>query len=144
MEVYLLKTSTWAMLPPHSKALNVGGNVQNPVVHFEIMGKDPGKLTAFYGGAFGWTFASPMGPASYMVADAGAGHIGGGIGACPDGTAGHVTFYVGVPDVAKALEDVKRLGGTVEDGPYEVPGGPLIGTFRDPEGHLIGLTQIPS
>jgi uncharacterized protein len=27
-----------------------------PVVHFEIIGKDPAKLRNYYGGLFGWEF----------------------------------------------------------------------------------------
>lgn len=28
-------------------------------------------------------------------------------------------------------------------GPEHVPGGPTIGLFKDPQGHTIGLVEIP-
>jgi len=54
---------------------------------------------------------------------------------------GHVTFYVEVPDVEAASTAAERLGGSRTMGPDEVPEGPVIGMFQDPEGHTIGLIQ---
>jgi len=115
----------------------------NPVVHFEIFGKDAELLCAFYGDAFGWQIGERVGPNDYMPVkpDSGDG-ISGGIGTCPDATyPGHVTFYIKVDDVARSLEAIEQRGGTRMMGPDEVPGGPIIGMFRDPEGHAIGLVQ---
>jgi hypothetical protein len=72
--------------------------------------------------------------------------IGGGIakGPTPD-YAGHVTFYVEVPDVEAALAKAESLGGTRVFGPGKVPGTDVeLGQFTDPEGHLIGLTRAAS
>lgn len=117
-----------------------------PVVHFEILGKDAPALRAFYGDAFGWRFGEPVGPNDYMLVQPdGAAGIAGGVGACPDASyQGHVTFYIGVPNVARTLDAIEKRGGTKVMGPEEVPGGPIIGLFRDPEGHVIGLAQIAS
>jgi predicted enzyme related to lactoylglutathione lyase len=115
----------------------------NPVVHFEIVGKDQQKLHEFYQQAFGWRIGPPLAGGFYAMAfpDGGAG-INGGIGRVPDDAyPGHVTFYVGVPDVNEALETVQRLGAQPVMGPIEVPDGPTIAQFRDPEGHLVGLVQ---
>ena len=54
---------------------------------------------------------------------------------------GPVTFYVEVPDVEAALTAAERLGGLRTMGPDEVPEGPMIGMFQDPEGHAIRLIQ---
>ena len=122
----------------------------NPVVHFEIMGKNAAALRKFYADAFGWKIAEPMpgSPTEYAIvekADAGqAGSIGGGIGAAPNGYGGHVTFYVYVDDVGKALDRLEGLGAKKMMGPDQVPGGPIIGLFEDPEGHVIGLVHDPS
>jgi predicted enzyme related to lactoylglutathione lyase len=122
----------------------------NPVVHFEIMGKDAAKLRKFYTEAFGWKIGAPVpgSPAEYSLvekADAGeAGSIGGGIGEVTDGYGGHVTFYVYVDDVGKTLDKLERLGATKMMGPDQVPGGPVIGLFKDPEGHVIGLVHDAS
>ena len=65
--------------------------------------------------------------------------IGGGIMGAPEGYEGHVTVYVEVPDVEEALASAERLGGTRMMGPDKVMDGLIIGLFRDPEGHVIGV-----
>ncbi|MGW3965477.1 VOC family protein [Amycolatopsis sp. NPDC005003] len=51
-----------------------------------------------------------------------------------------MVFYVGVPDVAAALAEAERLGGTRRMGPDRAPGRDLVvAHFADPEGNLIGL-----
>jgi len=119
-----------------------------PVVHFEIIGKGANVLRTFYRDAFGWHFGDPVegaGIPDYTLVkpNEGAG-IGGGIGTAPDGYDGHVAFYVGVPDVAKALDTVEQRGGTKMMGPDAVPGGFVIGLFQDPEGHVVGLVETPA
>ncbi len=115
----------------------------NPVVHFEVLGKDAATLTKFYGEAFGWPLQDVMDGAYYMVAAGEDGGIPGGIGAAPEGGAGHVMFYVQVEDPAAALETIKSLGGSTVSEPMDVPGGPTIAHFADPEGHVIGLVKGP-
>jgi predicted enzyme related to lactoylglutathione lyase len=114
-----------------------------PVVHFEVIGKDPDKLRTYYSQLFGWEFGEPLGPTNYTVVDRyvngdGVG-IGGGVGGVPEGYPGHVTFYVEVPDVEVALATADSLGGKRMMGPDQVPGGPVIGLFSDPEGRVIGV-----
>jgi predicted enzyme related to lactoylglutathione lyase len=53
----------------------------------------------------------------------------------------YVTVYVEVPDVEAALAKAEQLGGQRVMGPMEVPGGPELGMFNDPEGHLIGVVR---
>jgi predicted enzyme related to lactoylglutathione lyase len=72
-------------------------------------------------------------------AEAGGVGIGGGIGTAPEGYPGHVTFYVEVPDVEAALRQAESLGGKRITGPDQVPDGPVIGQFADPEGHVVGV-----
>ena len=79
-----------------------------PVVHFEVVGKDADKLRDFYSTLFSWEIDAnnPMGYGMVTretnVNPDGVG-IGGGVGQGPDGYDGHVTFYVEVPDVEAAL-----------------------------------------
>lgn len=120
-----------------------------PVVHFEIVGKDADQLKRYYSELFGWEINSDN-PMNYGTIDResnlspeGVG-IGGGIGPGPEGYDGHVTFYVGVPDVGASLADAERLGGTRMMGPDKVMEGIEIGLFTDPEGHVIGLFQTSS
>jgi predicted enzyme related to lactoylglutathione lyase len=101
----------------------------NPVVHFEVVGKDATTLTKFYGEAFGWQLEDVMEGSYYMANTGGEGDIPGGIGASPDGGSGHVMFYVQVDDPAAALEKIKSLGGSTVSEPMDVPGGPTIGSY---------------
>ena len=110
-----------------------------PVVHFEVIGKDPDKLRGYYSQLFGWEFGEPMGTTDYTVVTNADG-IGGGIGATPEGYDGHVTFYVQVPDVDAALALADSLCGGRMMGPEEPPGaGIVIGLMTDPEGRTIGV-----
>jgi len=113
------------------------------VVHFEVIGKDPDKLREFYAEMFEWEFSDPMGPTNYRMIDRNTNDdevgIAGGIGGVPEGYDGHVTFYVEVDDVGKALDKAEELGGKKMMGPDQVPEGPVIGLFVDPQGHTIGL-----
>jgi uncharacterized protein len=117
-----------------------------PVVHFEIVGRDGEALKRYYSELFGWEIDSdnPMGYGIVSrdgnTGDDGVG-IGGGITAGPPGYDGHVTFYVQVPDVEAALATAERLGGTRMMGPDTVMDGLVIGLFTDPEGHVIGILQ---
>ena len=120
-----------------------------PVVHFEVMGRDPGKLWSFYSDLFDWKINSDN-PMGYGIVDrqenlsADGTGIGGGIGAMPEGQPGYVTFYVEVPDVEAALAKAERLGGTRLMGPEQVMEGLVIGLFNDPEGHLVGAVKTGS
>ncbi|HEV3400783.1 MAG TPA: VOC family protein [Acidimicrobiales bacterium] len=117
-----------------------------PVVHFEVVGKDGPALQSFYSELFGWKLDTnnPMGYGVVgredNVNSDGVG-IGGGVGQGPEGYPGHVTFYVEVPDVEAALAQAESLGGTRMMGPDEVMEGLVIGLFTDPEGHTVGLVK---
>jgi len=83
--------------------------VRNPVVHFEVLGRDASVLRKFYSEAFGWQLGpaddSPLEYSMVHQKEQGSG-IDGGIGKAPQGP-GHVTFYVGVDDAQAALDKVE-------------------------------------
>ena len=111
----------------------------NPVVHYEIRAQDPDAAREFYGKLFGWTYP-PGGEPGYTYVESGvAGGIPGGIGKAQAGN-GHVTFFVGVQDVAAALAQAASLGATVVVPATHVP-GVTFGLFADPEGHVIGVSS---
>jgi uncharacterized protein len=117
-----------------------------PIVHFEIIGKDGAKLQSYYGELFDWNIDAnnPMGYGIVNREDnvnaEGVG-IGGGVAGGPEGYDGHVTFYVEVPDVEASLAKAESLGGRRLMGPDAVMEGLVIGQFADPEGHVIGVIQ---
>jgi predicted enzyme related to lactoylglutathione lyase len=120
-----------------------------PVVHFEIVGKDGEKLQRYYSDLFEWEIDASN-PMNYgIVAREGNTNsegigIGGGIGPGPEGYGSHVTFYVEVPDVEAALAKAESLGGTRMMGPETIMDGVELGHFTDPEGHLVGVVKSAS
>jgi uncharacterized protein len=119
----------------------------NPVVWFEVMGKDGPKLRSFYGDLFGWSYDDVEGMDYGMVQGANGGEmpsIPGGIGTAPQGAPNYQTFYVGVDDVQGALDKAESLGGAKAVGPMELPMGGTIGIFTDPEGNMIGVFKPPA
>jgi predicted enzyme related to lactoylglutathione lyase len=116
-----------------------------PVVHFEVIGKDGNALRSFYSSMFEWKIDADN-PMNYgMVArednvNADGVGIGGGIAGYED-MGSHVTFYVEVPDIEEALQKAESLGGTRVMGPDKIDGIVELGAFTDPEGHLIGVTK---
>jgi uncharacterized protein len=117
-----------------------------PVVHFEVVGKDGTRLQQYYSELFGWELSADNEYHYGVVAREdnlgrnGVG-IGGGVGQGPEGYDGHVTFYVAVPDVEEALQKAESLGGKRVMGPEEIMGRIILGQFTDPEGHLVGVIQ---
>lgn len=116
-----------------------------PVVHFEVIGKDAEKLQSYYADLFDWKIdaSNPMDYGIVKGEDnpSSMGSIGGGIGGGPDGYEGHVTFYVAVSDVEAALQKAESLGGSRVMGPETIMGEMVLGQLRDPEGNMIGLVQ---
>ncbi|GAA4092511.1 MULTISPECIES: VOC family protein [Actinomadura] len=129
-----------------------------PVVHFEIIGSDPGKLRGYYGDLFGWEFHTGdaatekvSAPGEYgfvqggeVVEATGTTGIPGGVGGGP-GYQQRVLFYVGVDSVEEALAKAESLGGKRVMGPEPAEGGAFtVGHFLDPEGNLIGVAGPPA
>jgi predicted enzyme related to lactoylglutathione lyase len=117
-----------------------------PVVHFEIIGKDGEQIQNYYSELFGWEINGDN-PMNYGVVqregntNADGVGIGGGIGVGPEEYDGHVTFYVEVPDVVAALAKADSLGGSRTMGPEQVTDEVEIGLFVDPEGHTVGVMR---
>ncbi len=109
----------------------------NPIVYFEISGKDKPVLEDFYRALFDWQLT----PANdqYTHVSPGAG-INGGIGKSMAGP-GYVTFYVEVDSIDETLSRVEGRGGKIVMSPEQMPKGPLIALFTDPEGRVVGLIQ---
>jgi uncharacterized protein len=122
-----------------------------PVVHFEIIGKNPAKLRGYFGELFGWDFdtSSPVAQAVSEPLNYGFVHripVGDGAG-IPGGIGGgsayepHVIFYVGAPDVEAALQRAESLGGKRQMGPERAPSGLVVGHFTDPAATAMAPTR---
>ena len=121
-----------------------------PVVHFEIIGRDPARLRSYYGGLFGWEFqvgdaateaVSQPGDYGFVDGSVSGGGINGGVGG-GEGYERRVLFYVSVPNVEAALKAAEDLGGKRRMGPEGTPGTIVVGQFTDPEGNLVGVAGI--
>lgn len=121
-----------------------------PVVHFEIIGKNAPLLREYYKELFEWetdinsaVAREVSAPGNYGFIDKATTEDGtgipGGIGGGAD-YASHAVFYVFVENVEAALQKAESLGGKRVMGPAKRPGGGLVvGHFTDPENNLIGL-----
>ena len=113
----------------------------NAVVHWELMSKDPAKISAFYEKVFAWKIQHVPEMDYRMVETGGEGGINGGIlkpkheGPWP----GNMTFYINVDDLASYRERVVAAGGRILVEEQEVPGMGSFSLFADPEGRMIGL-----
>jgi predicted enzyme related to lactoylglutathione lyase len=104
-----------------------------PIVFIDIAGPDFGAQSSFYRTVFGWEIAAD----GRFTADAVA-PMPGTLRTDPAGTG----IYLGVPDVAAALEQVVANGGTVIAPRFEVPGVVVLGLFTDPAGNRLGLVEM--
>lgn len=120
------------------------------VVHFEIIGRDPARLRAYYGELFGWQFqtgdatteaVSEAGNYGFVHGSTNGGGIDGGVGGGEGYEAG-VIFYVSVPNVEAALRQAENLGGERQMGPEGTPGVLMVGQFTDPQGNLVGVAGV--
>jgi predicted enzyme related to lactoylglutathione lyase len=116
----------------------------NAVLSFEVMGRNPEALRAFYASLFGWRMRE-AGAFGYWMVEAGGESVLGGIGpvsaAGTDGD-GFATVKVEVDDPAAILDRAERLGGRVVLPARDVPDTSLqIAYLSDSEGNVIGLTR---
>jgi uncharacterized protein len=111
----------------------------NPVVHFEVVGKDGEKLQQFYGDLFGWNINADN-PMNYGIVDNGGEGINGGISAGQGGES-YVTFYVQVPSCDDFLAKAESLGGKTVMPRTEIPQMVTLAQFQDPEGNLVGIVE---
>lgn len=123
--------------------------MSNPVVHFEIQADDIARAKKFYETVFGWKIDQIMtkekGGMDYWglkTREDGQPGINGGLYQRPDDE----KFYtydctIQVPDLDKAIADVKANGGTITREKGEIPGVGWFAGAKDTEGNRMGLMQ---
>ena len=112
-----------------------------PVMQWQILARDPEKLTAFYGKLFGWR-VDTNNAMGYRMVDTGSDRgIKGGV--WPIGSEGHplVQLFVEVDDVPGYAAKVEQLGGQVIIPPQVLPDGDELAVVMDTEGLSFGLTK---
>lgn len=115
----------------------------NPVVHFEIVGRDGAALVEFYRGVFGWDLREEAMPGypSYACLPTPDHGIGGAVGQLGPGDGAMVTIYVEVADPQAVLDHAVTSGAQVALPVTELPGVGVIARFWDPQGNVIGLVR---
>ncbi len=115
-----------------------------PVVHWELMSKDPAGVSEFYAKLFGWKVTHHP-EINYRIVETGAkgamAGINGGI-VKPDREGpwpGNMLFYILVDDLAAYREKIVAAGGRIHVEAQEVPGMGTLSLFTDPEGRMMGL-----
>ena len=106
------------------------------------------RLHAFYAGVAGAVPTDrtpPEGPVFYLGLRIGDSDLGLVANSAIDGApAGRIILSIEVPDVDGALDDVRRLGGTVTGGPTDMPWGQRVAHTTDPDGNVVNLTTTSS
>jgi predicted enzyme related to lactoylglutathione lyase len=114
--------------------------VGNPVVQFEIAGRNSTTLREFYGFLFDWKFDAVDGQGYRRVRTGGRGGINGGLREETHGPI-EITFYVQVTDIAGTLARAEKIGGKTILPPTKLGNEQTVAQFEDPEGHVIGLIE---
>ena len=118
----------------------------NPVVHFEISGRDGEALSNFYSSLFGWNINYNT-HGVYSVDPEAENGVDGHIFSSTDDMCSDngITIYIQVDDLQAYLDKVESLGGEICIPPQEIPGN--MGTFAmlmDPSNNYIGLYRMPT
>ena len=112
-----------------------------PIIHFEIIGRDAVKAHKFYADLFGWKVGDAMPDMGmYALVDGASSGLAGGIGQ-DDACKNRVTIYVQVPDLQATLDKAVAMGGKVAMPPMEIPNVVTMAMFEDPNGNVIGLIK---
>jgi predicted enzyme related to lactoylglutathione lyase len=110
----------------------------------ELMTTDAPAAMKFYSEVFGWqpSEALDMGPmGKYHMFNRPHGMIGGMMNKPPEmaNVPPNWQIYFRVPDITAAVERIKANGGTILNGPMEVPGGDQVVNAMDPQGAAFAL-----
>lgn len=111
-----------------------------PVVHFEINGKNGPALQKFYADAFGWQIQN-MPEMNYGLVEGAQGGIGGGIAQVENDAEKGVVVYVQVDDPQAYLDRLAGMGASVLVPVTEIPDVVTFAIFADPEGNRVGLVK---
>ena len=110
----------------------------HPVLHFQMISKDPDASSSFYSSLFGWTIHPPD-PMGFRMLTTGSDEgISGGIWPAPPEATGFVQLFIATNDVAVSVAHAVSLGAKVEVPPTIVPAGE-VAVLHDPLGIPFGL-----
>lgn len=111
------------------------------ITHIEFPADDVERAKAFYGAVAGWQFGVMEGFPDYWVFQTAPG-AGGGIGRRGESVGNVVRVYISVPRLEEAVTAAVAHGGTVVQGPTDIPGMGRYAAVLDPEGNEVGLWEV--
>ncbi len=112
---------------------------------FELYTPNPDRAWTFYSAIFGWekTSALDMGEMGlYQMFGRGGGVSNGGIMQPPPGAPAAWMPYAMVKDAKAAAAAAMANGGTIINGPREVPAGDWIAQGMDPQGAVFSVHSL--
>jgi predicted enzyme related to lactoylglutathione lyase len=112
-----------------------------PVTHWQIIARDPTRLSQFYANLFDWKISADN-EFRYRTADTRSdrGIAGGFWPAAPDGRP-LVQLFVDVDKLPEYVARAKDLGGVILVAPQVLPGGDEMAIILDLEGLPVGLMK---
>ena len=112
-----------------------------PVVHWELLSKDPAKVAQFYEKIFDWKIQHVPEINYRFVETGGEGGINGGIiqPPRPEPWPGNMTLYINVEDLADCRRRIVTAGGKILIEEQDVADMGSFSVFTDPEGRMMGL-----
>lgn len=117
-------------------------------VWYDLLTTDVEGAKRFYGGLFGWTFQDGGEDSPVFTTILHNGRPIGGIFAIREMkrqvNASQWVSSLSVGDVDQAVETVKRLGGSVEAEPQDLPHRGRVAVVRDNAGALLALVSSPT
>jgi predicted enzyme related to lactoylglutathione lyase len=112
----------------------------NPVMWFEVMGKDSIGLQRFYRDVFGWTLTPPVKElGNYSMLERPDTGIGGGFG---EGDA-RVSVYIEVAEPQRFVDRAVAAGATVLMPVTQITPTTTIAMLTDPAGNTFGVMKPP-
>ena len=114
----------------------------NPVMHWQILSKDPERAESFYTELFGWTVAAKNSLGYRTVSTGSKEGIGGGIWPiAPNEGFSMVQLFIRVDDVKAFAAKAQELGGKVIIPPQKLPDGDEMAVLTDADGIPFGLMK---
>lgn len=146
-----LRGKVAALRDPQGAVFGVSTRGDGPspaVVWHELHTTDEEAALKAYSALFSWqpkdtlTLDRNVGPYRTFSWDDAGKSVGGMVGTARDPRVHtHWLFYLAVRDLDSAVQKVRTLGGTVYDGPMELPSGDKIALCADVQGAVFGLRE---
>jgi uncharacterized protein len=111
-----------------------------PVVHWQMLSKDPDRTVAFYSRVFDWRVDADN-ALGYRRIQAAPNGIGGGIWPSPPEGQNIVQLFIGVESVADYVQRAEANGARTLIPPQQLPDGDALAIMIDPLGMPFGLMK---